>query len=134
MNYPLSKEEFCHLDHILVSPSGGGFAGVTDLALAREKRRRTVAVSIPHFLAAIEVVKNSDLIAVVPRRLATLHQDALQLIPPPVPIDDFTLVLAWHDRIHRDPLHQWIRHIVREVVQSLAQPPPRKEKKSARTG
>jgi len=116
----LSLEEFCQLGHIFVSPSGGGFAGATDLALAKVKRRRTVAVSVPHFLAAVEFVKNSDLIAVVPRRLATLHQDALQLITPPVLIDGFTLVLAWHDRIHRDPLHQWFRHVVGEVVQGLA--------------
>jgi DNA-binding transcriptional LysR family regulator len=116
----LSLEEFCQLDHILVSPSGGGFAGATDLALARVKRRRAVAVSVPHFLAAVEFVKNSDLIAVVPRRLATLHQDALQLLTPPILIDGFTLVLAWHERLHRDPLHQWFRRVVREVARSLA--------------
>jgi DNA-binding transcriptional LysR family regulator len=57
------------------------------------------------------VLRASDLIAVVPRRLVA-DLDGLSLLRPPLDIPGFTKVAAWHDRTHRDSGHRWIRALL----------------------
>jgi DNA-binding transcriptional LysR family regulator len=72
----LSLERFCSLDHALVSLGGDAFHGATDAALARLGRQRRVVLSVASFLLLPELLKASDLVAVLPRRcIATgFHQ------------------------------------------------------------
>ncbi|HEX8544584.1 MAG TPA: LysR substrate-binding domain-containing protein [Pseudomonas sp.] len=114
----ISLDRFCAVDHILVSPSGGGFRGVTDIALARIGRTRRVISSVTSFLILPELLMQSDLIAVVPRRLA-LHETGLCMMEPPVEIPGFSKTLVWHERTHRDAGHQWIRSLLLETIKSL---------------
>ena len=114
-NDTLSLDRFCALDHVLVSPSGGGFLGVTDEALKKVGRSRRVTVSVTSFLVLPEILMVSDLIAVVPRRLAVRH-DGLTLVEPPVEIPGFSKMLAWHERTHRDACYQWIRSLMVDTV------------------
>lgn len=114
-NDTLSLDRFCALDHVLVSPSGGGFLGVTDEALKKVGRSRRVTVSVTSFLVLPEILMVSDLIAVVPRRLAVRHH-GLTLVEPPVEIPGFSKMLAWHERTHRDACYQWIRSLMVDTV------------------
>lgn len=66
----LSLETFCQLEHVIVSPDGGGFSAATDTALANLGLARRVVLSVPHFLFMLETLRNSDLVAVLPERLA----------------------------------------------------------------
>ncbi|PTT97673.1 transcriptional regulator, partial [Pseudomonas sp. HMWF031] len=75
----LSLDRFCALDHVLVSPSGGRFQGVTDEALRKIGKSRRVTVSVTSFLVLPEILRVSDLIAVVPRRLAA-RDDGLTVL------------------------------------------------------
>src|SRR3546814_7177059 len=43
---PLSLDEFCALDHVLISAEGGGFSGLVDDTLAMMDRSRRVTVSV----------------------------------------------------------------------------------------
>lgn len=110
----LSLERFCALDHVLVSSSGGAFHGVTDQALARIGRSRRVTVSVTSFLVLPEILLASDLIAVVPRRLA-MHADGLIMLEPPVDIPGFSKTVAWHERTHHDPGIKWLRSLLIET-------------------
>ncbi|NWA25585.1 LysR family transcriptional regulator [Pseudomonas gingeri] len=116
----MTLDRFCALDHVLVSSSGGAFKGVTDDALARIGRSRRVTISVTSFLVVPEILRVSDLIAVVPRRLA-LRTDGLVLIEPPVEIPGFSKTLAWHERTHRDPGQRWVRSLLIETCQTLDQ-------------
>lgn len=118
LNGTISLDRFCAVDHVLVSPSGGGFRGVTDVALERIGRTRRVISSVTSFLILPELLMQSDLIAVVPRRLV-LHQDGLRLMKPPVEIPGFSKTLVWHERTHRDAGHEWIRSLLLETIGSL---------------
>ncbi|MCK9817108.1 LysR family transcriptional regulator [Pseudomonas sp. MAFF 302046] len=113
-----SLERFCSLDHVLVSPSGGSFQGVTDQALARIGRSRRVTLSVTSFLVLPEILRTSDLIAVVPRRLA-LHADGLVMLEPPVKVPGFSKTLAWHERTHHDPGQQWLRTLLIDTCRRL---------------
>jgi len=108
----LTVAQFCKLDHVIVSPDNGGFHGATDTALAARGLARRVALSVPHFLFLEAVLANTDLVAMVPSRLIR-HNTALQVAAPPLEIPGFEMLMLWHDRVHRDPSHQWLReHIV----------------------
>jgi DNA-binding transcriptional LysR family regulator len=107
----LTLNQFCALDHALVSYTGGGFRGVTDEALERHGKHRRVTLSVKSFLVLPEILRASDLVAVVPRRLLNgIH--GLVLLDPPVEIPGFTKVAVWHERTHRDPGHRWLRELL----------------------
>lgn len=114
----LSLERFCELDHVMVSSSGGTFTGVTDAALAKVGRVRRVVTSVTSFLVLPEILLVSDLIAVVPQRLAQ-HQRGLITVQPPVEIPGFRKTLAWHDRTHRDSGQQWIRKLLIDTCKDI---------------
>lgn len=117
----LALERFCALDHALVSPAGGAFHGVTDQALARIGKSRRVTVSVTSFLVLPEILRNSDLIAVVPRRLA-LHAEGLVMREPPVEIPGFSKTVAWHERTHHDAGQRWVRALLIDLVTGLKRP------------
>jgi DNA-binding transcriptional LysR family regulator len=105
----LDVGRFCMLDHILVSPEGGGFSGATDETLAGFGRKRRVVASLPSFLLAAPLVAGTDLVAVLPERLARLMDDAFDIFPLPFKSIRFNVVMSWHARRERDPGHQWLR-------------------------
>jgi len=105
----LSLEVFCALEHVVVSPQGGGFSGPTDAALEAVGRRRTVALSTSGFLIVPEVVSRSDMIALIPRRIADGWSDRLQVLEPPLTIPGFTVASVWHNRATNHPAQRWLR-------------------------
>jgi DNA-binding transcriptional LysR family regulator len=100
--------QFCALEHLVVSPEGGGFLGITDAVLAGLGVERRVAVSAPSFLLVETLLANSDLVAMLPARLARASA-VLKTFKPPVEIPGYEMSMLWHERVHRDPAHQWLR-------------------------
>jgi DNA-binding transcriptional LysR family regulator len=114
-NAAITLEQFCSLDHILVS-NKGSFWGPTDDALAAQKLKRHIGLSVNSFLVLPEILRITDMIAVVPRRLACRH-DYLIMMDTPLEVAGFTKSMAWHERVHRARAHQWIRALCLEVSQ-----------------
>ncbi len=104
----MSIDRFCALEHALVSLAGDPFHGVTDDALAALGHTRHVALALHSFLALAEVLRASDLVAVVPRRLAA-GAVGLATVEPPVPVPGFTKIAVWHGRTQHDAGHRWAR-------------------------
>ncbi|SOE94161.1 transcriptional regulator, LysR family [Burkholderia sp. D7] len=103
-----SISQFCKLDHVIVSPDGGGFTGVTDQVLAQAGLSRRVMLSVPHFMFVNAVLASTDLVAMLPSRLVRDRHD-LKVVESPVEVPGYELVMLWHERSHRDPAHQWLR-------------------------
>ncbi len=114
----LSLARFCQLEHILVS-GHGSFHGVTDDALAAIGRERRVGMAVSSFLVVLEVLRTTDMIAMVPRRLAQQAED-LTLLAPPLAVPGFIKSMAWHERNHRDPAQRWIRSLLVSLCQPSA--------------
>ncbi|CAM4278736.1 LysR family transcriptional regulator [Bordetella muralis] len=107
--------QFCKLDHVIVSPVGGGFQGPTDAVLAQRGMTRNVALSVPHFLFLDSVLANTDLVAMVPSRLVR-NSRTLQTVEPPFEAPGFEMLMLWHERVHRNPAHQWLReHMAKSI-------------------
>src|SRR3546814_15571657 len=75
---PLSLDEFCALDHALISAEGGGFSGLVDDTLAMMDRRRRVTVSVQTYALAPLVVANSDCLCTLPRRFLAKYAAAIR--------------------------------------------------------
>ncbi|MEM6355159.1 MAG: LysR family transcriptional regulator [Pseudomonadota bacterium] len=116
---PFTLDTFCEADHVLISPQGGGFFGATDKFLASKGRKRRIACSLPSFLLAPGVVADSDLIAVIPTRLAMLFDDVIEQLPTPFPSPSFGVDILWHPRRQNDPAHVWLRSLVAKTTSDL---------------
>lgn len=103
--------QFCKLEHVIVSPDGGGFIGVTDDALAKLGVTRRVVLSVPHFLFMLSALANTDLVGMLPARLVR-GNGALRVVEPPVDVPGYEMAMLWHERSHRDPAHQWLREYI----------------------
>ncbi|MBY5438632.1 LysR family transcriptional regulator [Rhizobium leguminosarum] len=115
---PLTIEEFCDAEHLLISTSGGHFSGMIDNALAEIGRERRVSISIQSYALAPLVLASTDCICTLPRRFLKRFEDTLDLFPPPLPLSVFGMNLFWHPRMRTDPAHIWLRKMVLQVAKT----------------
>jgi DNA-binding transcriptional LysR family regulator len=85
--------------------------GSIDTILRSRGLSRRIAVTVPHDLAIPAIVAKSNLLGVVPERLARRQARALRLkiFEPPVALPDITVIMTWHERLQFDPAHRWFR-------------------------
>nr|WP_218905382.1 LysR family transcriptional regulator [Paraburkholderia bryophila] len=107
--------QFCKLEQVIVSPDGGGFFGVTDESLAKIGLTRRVVLSVPHFLFMVSALASTDLVGMVPARLVR-ENSALRMVEPPVEVPGYEMAMLWHERVHRDPAHRWLRDTIAASV------------------
>ncbi len=114
----LTLEQFCSIDHAIVSYVGGAFEGMTDQVLRSLGKQRRVVLSVPSFLSLVSILKTSDLCAVVPKRLIT-NVEGLTTVNLPFEVPGFTKIMAWHERTHDSDAHRWIRDSIVELCNEL---------------
>lgn len=114
----LSLDAFCEMDHLLISTSGGLFNGMIDETLAELGRSRRVTVSVQSYALAPLILGATDCICTLPRRFLERFTDSLDLFPPPMSLDTFSMQLFWHPTASADPAHRWLRAAVFEAAQT----------------
>ena len=97
-----------------VADSTGMAHTMIDRVLARHHISRRDAVRVPGFHVLPMIIANSELLAVVPSRLAAAFSRiaAIKALPLPVSIPSFDLNVYWHERYHHDAPNQWFRSIL----------------------
>jgi DNA-binding transcriptional LysR family regulator len=108
-NGSLDLDSYCALRHVLVSTSGGSLHGYMDECLEAMGRKRNVVLSVEQFTLVAQLLRATDLVATVPRRLAQRFSDVLDAFSLPFDTEEFTLSMAWHARNHADAANQWLR-------------------------
>jgi DNA-binding transcriptional LysR family regulator len=113
----LTLKRYLELQHVLISPLGGG-EGMVDSALQRLGHTRHIALRVPHFLAAPLVVAATDHVVTLPERLAraVAKQHRLAIVRPPVSVPMFNNSQFWHARSDDDVAHRWLRQQVKGTV------------------
>lgn len=86
--------------HILVSGRGEARSPL-DTQLARMGRKRRVGVVLPSFGMVPDLLRGSDMFAMLPSRIVPAAGDLI-VLPPPIAVRGFPLHLAWHRRRERD--------------------------------
>lgn len=99
--------------HVLVAMRSGNDNEI-DRALAREGFNRRIAMILPHWGVANELIAGTDLILTVARRsLESVGVDSrLRVFEPPLAIEPFDFDLIWHQRREGDPAHSWLRRMI----------------------
>ena len=114
------QADFLKMKHVAVV--GREFAeDPVDTWLHDEGYQRNVALTVPHYLQALHVVAQSDLIAVIPERLVHAYSAILGLDVLPVPLDvgTFDEYLLHPATKHSDPGCVWLRGVLQHVAKSL---------------
>ena len=106
----MTLEAFTQSEHAMADATGMAHAAI-DRVLAKHRIRRKVALRVPGFHVLPMIVAHSDLVAVIPSRLADafLSRATIKVLPPPVAIPAYDIHSYWHERYHRDPALRWFR-------------------------
>lgn len=106
----LTLKRYLSETHVLVAPKGSP-GGLVDAVLAKSGARRHVAAQVASFLSAPFLVATTDHLLTCPTSLARTTSKYLDLkvFAPPVTLPETRLFLFWHDRMHDDPGHRWLR-------------------------
>lgn len=115
----MTIDEYVELEHVVVSRRGGHFETPVDRALATLGYRRNVVLSAASFLLLPEIVLDSDLVALVPRRLFLRQSERLTMVDLPWLGEQFNISLIWHERCHRHAGHRWVRDLIGSLVGDL---------------
>lgn len=88
----LTLDRYCGLQHLVVSLTGDAH-GFVDRHLARRGRSRRIALTVPHFMFALAVLAETDLVSALPRRFVALHgpRFGVVAVEPPLPLERFRL-------------------------------------------
>ena len=109
----LNAESFARLPQIRVSqsPLDDRFANRQLDALDLS---RNIALSVPHWLAAPEIIVASDLIAIMPNSIAQklTERPGLKSFALPFLETMFHWSLYWHRRYETDSGHHWLRRVI----------------------
>lgn len=108
-------KQFLELDYVMVSPDGGGFVGNTDQVLTSMGLARKVVLSVPHFMFAVSVISQTNLVAMLPSRLVK-DNPLLQAFEAPIAIPGFEMNMMWHEKLHREPAHKWLRELIMQSI------------------
>lgn len=115
-NKAITVPAFFSAEHVRVLATGTGH-GRVDLVLDKQKYKRNVRLTVPHYVALGDVLQHSPLMAIVPERFAQRIAKPFDLVTRDLPfkIPDSAIQQCWHGRLHRDPGHQWLRQLMRQL-------------------
>ncbi len=115
----LTLKAYAQLNHILVSPGGEG-PGVVDRILHQRGLQRRIALRVPHFATALEVIAQSDLVLTAPSSLGKCSSASTLLSrPAPLDIPEHAITMIWHPRFTEDPAQRWLRELMVDVTREV---------------
>jgi DNA-binding transcriptional LysR family regulator len=113
------------VDDFLASPFIRWEFGRSHLSPAERRMRELdlsprVRATAATMLSVPLIVRGTDLVGVVPRRLVELHERVTGTVSVPTPFPPVELVLRlwWHPAHAQDPAHAWFRGLAAEWVAS----------------
>ncbi len=118
----LTLDAFCEAHHLLVSFSGRP-QGLVDRALADIGRRRRIVLTVNQFSTAGRVVRESNLLTVLPQMFLEATGTQTDLVTRELPFDPggVHVEMVWHLRRDNDAAHRWLRGV---IAAAAAQPAP----------
>ncbi|KGT91575.1 LysR family transcriptional regulator [Erwinia typographi] len=126
-NHPLlqdpgvTAERYVSYAHVVVSRKNKLY-GPVDTALARQGLQRRIIMVVPGFANAINIVRHSDLIGLVPLSASGCfpgnpEQAGVACFELPVVTPPIKISAIWHPRLHANPEHRWLRETIMAACQ-----------------
>lgn len=110
----LSVRQFVTAKHVIVSRRG---SIVLDRLLDRKKIAINDAVRVQHFTAVPTIISQTDMIAIMPSKLASNYArtGAFQVLSLPFEAPTIEICQYWHRRNEHDPGTQWLRNTLEQL-------------------
>jgi DNA-binding transcriptional LysR family regulator len=111
----LSAEQLAQASFVVASPTATFHASVEQM-LIRLKLEDRIVLRARHFSALPELALGSDLLSIVPEMYARnllLRYDLRVWQIPKAP--SYEVRLVWHSSTDRDPAHQWMRALIKQL-------------------
>lgn len=109
----LSLKQYLAAQHVHVSSRRRG-RGQVDIALHKLGHQREIKIRLPHYLAAAQLVLDSDLLLTLPQQLAQTLP--LKLLKLPFAMESLDWNLYWHVSSDADPANMWLREKIQAAV------------------
>jgi DNA-binding transcriptional LysR family regulator len=128
-------EAFTSTPHALADASGMAHA-VIERTLKRYGIARDIKLRVPDFMVLPLVIASSNLLVIMPSRLAQAFSRfaPIKVLPPPVPFPTYDIRAYWHARNHNDPANRWLRQnfakLFRREADTTVTPPSLRPKQS----
>lgn len=114
---PLLESDVYNEQHAVVSLDR--YASFSQPWYDTPDRQSCIAYQGMALISVLNVVSQTQLVAVAPRWLADEFAEslALQILPLPLKLNSRTCYLSWHDAAGRDKGHQWMEELLVSVCQ-----------------
>jgi DNA-binding transcriptional LysR family regulator len=115
----IAFDDFIGQEHMKVSMSPTDLRFVDDV-LGELGHQRKIVLNVPQWLVVPHVLKQTDLLAVMPGHLAaTLADNDLQMFDVPFKSEPFSWMMYWHRRYDQSNANRWLRDHVQRVCAAL---------------
>ena len=116
----LTLEDFVAARHVLVS-SGLSGHNLIEETLRSNGIRRQVGLQIPHFTILGNLIGSSDLLVLLPSRVAKFFesQGSVRSLEFPQPLPRFEVRLHWHDREEQNIGNKWLRNLIIDALTGI---------------
>ncbi|MBD1389027.1 LysR family transcriptional regulator [Neiella sp. HB171785] len=100
--------------------TGGGADRPIEKALKTMGLERQIQLHCQGYSPMYATLSHSDLLAIVPLHQAQTMAPQYQLCYQPLPFDlePLSYSVFWHERLHKDPAHQWFRQTLLPLILS----------------
>ena len=112
----ISLKQYLAASHIVVEPPGRG-PGLVEQALSRARAKRNIVMRLPHFFAGPLILRRTDFLMTVPlrTRMALHDLNNIRFVPLPFKVEMMNVKLLWHERMHHDAGHSWLRAVIAKL-------------------
>ena len=116
----LTLEDYLSEQHVYVSSKFSGHRQVEE-ALREAGVLRRVVLQVPHFTVLPHLISASELLAVVPSRVAATFESygPLSSLALPIAIAPIEVMVHWDRRHEGNVAQQWFISVIREALQDL---------------
>lgn len=119
----LTLSRWLSYPHITVGKAGGA-TGTVARALDQAGYERQIGFTASSFLLAQTAVSHTDYFFAAPRELVSrqCEQLGLVMLAPPIALPPLRVTQKWHERMHHEPGHRWLRELLRDVMRQMLAP------------
>ena len=115
----LTVKEFSQSKHLMVATTGKAF-GFVDYLLEAKGLKRRVAMTVNQFLVAPAIIRESNMILTVSKRVAERFRlDSVKIFPLPLITNPLRLKLIWHKRTDTNVGNKWIRDKIINICKNI---------------
>lgn len=116
----LTLSAFNEASHVWVASGFSGHNLIED-ALQKHGIKRRIVLQIPHFAILPRLIATSDLLVLIPSRVAKLFAtyEPVRWLELPVPLPSFQVRLHWHEHDDQNVANKWLRSIIVDALAGI---------------